>query len=448
MKKAERDKRIRLRRKINAKSHERNLLSGNGHAMFFEKDDHKEKLRVIRPNNSGSSLIKYPREYISNHYVPEWYQRRFLSADENSFSYLDLRPDMVMGKEGHIYYSKDLQKWGPVKCFCQDDLYTMKFQGVDRRDIEKLFFGEIDSCGKEALDYFANYNHLKIDYENFEKIILYMTTQKLRTPKGLGWLATLVGSEDSNIVLSKMLELRRIYGAIWSECIWQVADASMSPVKFIISDQPVTVYNRVCGPKSQKCRGYNDPDVFLNGTHTIFPLSLDKILILTNLSWVRNPYQSSITPRPNPLPWRSAIFKYQDVQIGRQLSEEEVWEINYIIKRRAFRYIAAAKKEWLYPEEHIMSTDWSSYGSGYLLMPDPRSIHMGGTIYMGNDNGPCYACDEYGYTPGQLGFEDKGRRDNESFYLEKFKQEFTRLFGDDRRGRSYRFQGGRKVNLV
>lgn len=24
-----------------------------------------------------------------------------------------------------------------------------------------------------------------------------------------------------------------------------------------------------------------------NGTHTIFPLSLDKVLILTNLSWVR-----------------------------------------------------------------------------------------------------------------------------------------------------------------
>ena len=42
---------------------------------------------------------------------------------------------------------------------------------------------------------------------------------------------------------------------------------------------------------------------------------------------------------------RPAMFNFTDVQIGRMLSEDEVLMINSIIKRRAYRYIAAAEKE-------------------------------------------------------------------------------------------------------
>jgi hypothetical protein len=41
-----------------------------------------------------------------------------------------------------------------------------------------------------------------------------------------------------------MVRLRNLYCAIWTECVWLLADASRSPTKFLVSDHPVTVYNR------------------------------------------------------------------------------------------------------------------------------------------------------------------------------------------------------------
>ena len=83
--------------------------------------------------------------------------------------------------------------------------------------------------------------------------------------------------------------MQQMYCATWTDCVWQIADASESPTKFIISDHPVTVYNRACPPLSKYRVGPNDPDIRLNATHTYFPLSLNKIIIFTNLSWVRDP---------------------------------------------------------------------------------------------------------------------------------------------------------------
>lgn len=134
-----------------------------------------------------------------------------------------------------------------------------------------------------------------------------------------------------------MVVLRQLHCAIWTECIWTIADCEKSDTKFIVSDHPVTVYNRRCGPRSQWCRGYEDPDISLHGTHTIFPLTLEKLLIFTNLSWVRNPYQSEVAVRPNPNPWRTAMFNFMEVQALRHLTEQEVREINFIIKSRALR---------------------------------------------------------------------------------------------------------------
>ena len=135
-----------------------------------------------------------------------------------------------------------------------------------------------------------------------------------------------------------MQRLQNLHGAIWTEAIWSIADASQAPTKFIVSDHPVTVYNCDCFPLSQWCRDGRDPDIWLEGTHTLFPLSYDKILIITNLSWVRNPYGKATRSRPNPDPMRPAIFNFTSIQTGRHLSDVDVNAINYIIKRRAFRY--------------------------------------------------------------------------------------------------------------
>ena len=306
-------------------------------------------------------------EYRHNHYVPEWYQKRFVppgQKDQELF-YLDLHPEPFIDPRGVAHYGRNPRRLGFRHCFAQDDLYTLTFAGVDSTEIEKRFFGAVDRRGRAAVDYYARFAYPWDGRDALQDMLMYMSTQKLRTPKGLGWLTEKTNSADKNQVLAQMIRLQQLYCAIWTECVWLIADASNSDTKFIVSDHPVTVYNRKCWPRSQWCRGYNDPEIWLHGTHTIFPLSLDKILILTNLSWVRDPYQSETELRPNPNPFRAAMFKVTDIQTLRHLTEREVREINFIIKSRAHRYIGAGKEEWLYPERNVSKSDWNQYGDGY-----------------------------------------------------------------------------------
>ncbi|MFC1491415.1 DUF4238 domain-containing protein [Nitrospinota bacterium] len=376
--------------------------------------------------------------YKRNHYVPQWYQKRFIPDDgrENKFYYLDLQPDEIPNVKKT---RRDLLRWGPKRCFIENDLYTVKFGGWENVDIEKFFFGRVDRDGEKALEYFTNFKHPSVDNDAFHAFMNYMSVQKLRTPKGLGLLSQLCESENRNLDLITMQQIQNLYCAMWTECIWQIADASESKTKFIISDHPVTVYNRQCSPLSEWCKGYSDPDIRLVGTHTIFPLSPDKVMILTNLSWVRNPYQSELEVRPNPEMLRGAIFNFMDIQTNRMLSEIEVQQTNFIIKRRALRYVAAAEKEWLYPEKYLVHIDWTKIGEGYLFMPDPRSINLGGEVVIGYEDGRSDAYSEYGHKPWQSGFRDDKRREAEAETLHAFQGEFARLYGPKRRGRSFCF---------
>jgi hypothetical protein len=252
----------------------------------------------------------------------------------------------------------------------------------------------------------------------------------------LDWLSLHVG-DGPNAVLQALVGLRTLYTAIWAECVWQLADATDSNTKFIVTDHPVTVYNRSCGPRSTWCRGANDPDIRMHGTHTIFPLGLERVLILTNLSWARNPYQPSTGLRPNPAFYRDTTFNVFEVQTHRLLQEQEVREINFILKSRAYRYIAAAQEEWLFPERFVSKSDWNTYGHGYLLMPDPRTLHHGGEIVMEYADGSTDAFDVYGRKPWEEGYgSDEMPRGGRS-PLFRFKGEFARLFGPYRRGRSF-----------
>lgn len=143
--------------------------------------------------------------------------------------------------------------------------------------------------------------------------------------------------------------------------------------------------------------------------------------------------------RPNPNPFRSAIFKFTEIQTLRDLSEQEVREVNFIIKSRALRYIAAEKEEWLYPDRHISKSNWNVYGYGYLLMPDPRAVHLGGEIVWGGGPGPGGAMDEYGRVPGEKDYGKESKSLEEAGTLHRFQGEFSRLLGPYRRGRTFNF---------
>jgi hypothetical protein len=377
-------------------------------------------------------------DFKRNHYVPEWFQRRFLPNEtkDRKFFYLDLNPETVSIKK-HKYIRNALLRWGPPSCFCQDDLYTTRFGNWESTEIEEKFFGRVDSAAPAAVDYFANFKHPSVDESAFQNLVLYMSIQKLRTPKGLAFLSEVARISDKNNVLFKMQELRQIFCALWTECIWSIVDASQSDTKFVLSDHPVTVYNKSCLPGSKWCLGHRDPDIALSATHTLFPLRLDRALILTNLSWLRNPYGHPRKPRPNFYPFRNSIFNFTHIQTGRSLTDVEVNEINYVIKSRAYRYIAAAKKEWLYPETKIPSQKWDELGQGYLFMPDPRSVTFSSEVIIGYDNKRADFFDEYGRKPWQPDYNNKAERDKEWETFHGFQGEFARVFGPRRRGISF-----------
>lgn len=377
--------------------------------------------------------------YRNNHYVPQWYQKGFIPKQQlnKELFYLDLKPEYVIDSKGNKHFIKVLRNLGTKKCFAQEDLYTTKLGIENSTKIETEFFGNIDNISPKAMEFFLNFDHIKFQRKAYHDLLNHMGTQKLRTPKALKWISENINSKDQDKILQYMIKLRRLYSAIWTECVWQIAEADKSETKFIISDHPVTVYNRRCGPRSEWCKDCNDPDITFQATHTLFPLSLNKVLILTNLSWIRNPYQSETNIRPNPNPFRDAVMKWTEIQIDRHLTEQEVREINLIIKSRAHRYIAAGNKEWLYPELYITKSNWNKFGKGYLLMPDPRPLTLGGEMIFGFGNGVTDSFDSYGrkvWDP-EYNLEQDSNIEDKTFY--RFKGEFARLFGPFRRGRSF-----------
>lgn len=379
-------------------------------------------------------------DYRVNHYVPVWFQERFISSTpkERKFYYLDMNPEAVVSN-GRRHTRSALLRWGPRNCFCEHDLYTTKYGAWISTEIEERFFGPLDASARDSLDYFANFTHPSAEGEHFQRLMLYMSIQKLRTPKGMQFLSALTRQTDKNRILQQLQRLQRIFCAIWAECIWSIADASTSAVKFLVSDHPVTVYNQACFPASEWCRGFRDPDIWQMGTHTIFPLTHDKLLILTNLSWIRYPYGNALKQRPNPDPFRSAIFNFMQIQTGRTLTTEEVQAVNYIIKMRAFRYIAAQEKEWLYPERALKAPQWDNFGKSYLLMPDPRAVTFSSEIIIGYKNDAADFFDAYGRRPWHSDYDDKAQHNREWETFHAFQGEFARLFGPKRRGQAFAF---------
>ena len=164
---------------------------------------------------------KSNQQYRHNHYVPEWYQRRFMLRGQNKYWYLDLKPERRTSG-GMTYTRRDLLYWGPDRCFAQDDLYTTQWSGIVSTEIEQFFFGDLDSEGKKATEYFGCFKHPSVDGDMLETFIPYMSAQKLRTPKGLATLQAMARLRNRNLTLMLLQRMRNIYCAIWTECVWQI----------------------------------------------------------------------------------------------------------------------------------------------------------------------------------------------------------------------------------
>ncbi|WP_331351420.1 DUF4238 domain-containing protein [Cellvibrio sp. UBA7671] len=256
-----------------------------------------------------------------------------------------------------------------------------------------------------------------------------MDAQKIRTPKGLDFLKK-VGLKDNH---QQALQLMRGFWqsncTIWAEGVWEILSCDNSPTKFIISDSPVTTYNKGLFPGAKECTYPFDASIFYLGTHTIFPLSINRCLVIANLGYVRNPSVNPLKKRINPRYFADSIFDLRKIQKGRQIGEEYVLAINYVLKTRAKRYIASSRKDWLFPEKKMKKTLWSKIGGKTFLMPDPRKVGFSTQFVARYASGKVWGQDEYGRWPDEKDPEVKMLRKKEWDTYQKAVKSWDDMFG-------------------
>jgi hypothetical protein len=365
-----------------------------------------------------------PQQAHVHHYVPQWHQRRFLATGKSTYHYLDLHPKTFV-RDGAEHPHRALFHKGPASCFFERDLYTLKLGSWTTDDVERIFFGDIDRRGHQAVTLFGNYDGLtKGTGDALQSLAAYMGAQRFRTPKGLDLIRKRVPSEGHNATLVWMQRLFDWHGTMWYEGVWEFVRARRSPTKFIVTDGPVTFFNRSMFPSDWVYP--DDANHKEIGTRTLFPLGLDSCLIITHVQLVRNPWGTSTEFRVNPRSFERVLKYLGEIQFGRELEEDEVIRINYILKKRATRYIAAAEEEWLYPEQRASSTDWPKLDDDWFLLPHLWKVPFTTEIMAGSKGGPAWASDVYGQHPGNPGYKDKALHDKEWVTHEMAKREWAK----------------------
>lgn len=331
----------------------------------------------------------------NNHYVPRWYQRGFLAPGQSRLFYLNLNPDRNTLPDGQQVSHRALNEWATKQCFVEYDLYTTHFGPIINDDVEKYLFGAIDDQGAIALRAFALGNHADV-HESFEDFFEHMAAQKLRTPKGLDWIRSCYGALGQVDLMVEMQALRWMHCTMWGEGVREIVSAQDSDVKFILTDHPVTVYNAAVDPTSEQCAYPQDPVVSAVGSQTVYALDANTCLILTHLEYAKQPDQIDLMRlRTNARHLGVGMMRTDNFIRDRRLSREEVISINYLLKSRAKRYIAAAKKNWLYPELEFNGA-WAQIAK--VLLPKNELWRFGGEIYVGYKDGTSSYCDEHGRT--------------------------------------------------
>lgn len=331
----------------------------------------------------------------NNHYVPQWYQRGFLAPGQSRLFHLNLAPDCNTLPDGRQVPHHALRESVTKKCFVEFDLYTTHFGPIVNDDVEKYLFGTIDDQGAIALRAFALGNHADV-HESFQDFFEHMAAQKLRTPKGLDWIRSCYGALGQVDLMVEMQALRWMHCTMWGEGVREIVSANDSDVKFILTDHPVTVYNAAVDPTSKQCAYPQDPLVSAVGSQTVFALDANTCLILTHLEYAKQPDQLDLTRlRTNARHLGGGMMRTDNFIRDRRLSREEVIAINHLLKSRAKRYIAAADKTWLYPEQEFKGA-WAQIAK--VLLPKDNLWQFGGEIYVGYKDGTSSYCDEHGRT--------------------------------------------------
>ncbi|MET3140233.1 hypothetical protein AAKU61_004622 [Undibacterium sp. GrIS 1.2] len=331
----------------------------------------------------------------NNHYVPQWYQRGFLAKGQHKLYVLNLHPAANLLPNAQILWEPDVEELGTKQAFKELDLYTTRLGETLNDDIETFLFGKIDKSGADAVRGWISGDPVKI-HHGFQDFFGYMDAQKLRTPKGLDWILKHYQNLPQMELMKQMQALRQMHCTMWSEGVREIVSAVQSPVKFLVSDHPVTIYHSKLSPDTTECQYPGDPGIELVGSQTVFALDANYCLILTNLEYAEDPEKAALLSRRTNARFRGNSMVRTDVLIrSRELSEAEVHAINFVLKTRARKYVASSNLAWLYPEQHC-SHSWKDIAK--ILLPPKDLWGFRGEMYIGYKDGTSAYRDKFGRT--------------------------------------------------
>jgi len=331
-----------------------------------------------------------------NHYVPQWYQEGFFEPGRKSLAYVDMIPDQKVLPDGRVITQNGAWNNTPTsRAFFQTDLYSTFFGTSVNDEIERRLFGDVDTRGSQAVRAFIG-TDLREWHDHFQDFFEFLDIQKIRTPKGLDWLKAQYPALTQNELMFEMQGIRMLHCTIWIGGVREIVSAEESDVKFITSDHPVTIYNHAAPPTDAACAYPLDPGIALRGSQTIYPMDRDHCLILTNLEYAKNPDTGPLEKRTFARNYRQSITKIDSFIRERKLTAQEVAQINFIIKKRARRYIGGGRQEWLYPERTV-TQPWSELRK--TLMPPELGLYgFGGEIFAQYESGYVHYQDQFGRT--------------------------------------------------
>lgn len=327
-----------------------------------------------------------------NHYVPEWYQKRFLKEGQSTFFVNTVQKNIKLPNGTEKTITPKIKIKGPDKIFYGMDLYNIFFKGIRIDEIEKFFFGSIDRKGKVGLIDYVN-NDISGMHHSFSDFLEYISIQKIRTPLGLSLLKEKFHPKMSYAqLLIEMQFIKHIYCTIFAESVREVVSAKNSNIKFLLSDNPVAIYNPQILPEDKIFRTCSLHSI---GTQILFPLDLNHCLIFTHLEYAKNPsiadtLKTKINARNMDTP---LIYLEANIR-KRELSDNEVLIINNIIKKNSEQYYAASNRECLFPEKTI-SKKWSEYRD--VLLPKDELYKFDGETVIGHKDGSVEYRDNLGY---------------------------------------------------
>jgi hypothetical protein len=340
----------------------------------------------------------------NNHYVPQWYQEGFFEPSRNTYSYLDLSPRQHALSGGRVVAERSKYVSPASRAFCQRDLYSIFFGTAVNDEIERKLFGDIDTRGAHAVRSFVGEDASEW-HRHFTTFFEYLDIQKIRTPKGLDWLSAQYPRLTQNDLMFEMQRIRMMHCTVWTEGMREIVSAQDANVKFIVSDHPVTVYNYAMPPSATANAHPNEPSITLKGSQIIFPLNRDFCLILTNLEYAQDHSTNPLEKRTFAGNYRSSMVRTDAFIRTRSLTNDEVIQVNRVLKARARRYIAAGKEEWLYPETSSVEP-WADLRDAFLP-PKNGLWHFGGEMYALFESGEVYYQDVFGRTEKEREFLKK-----------------------------------------